>query len=252
MRIVTFNIRCAWSGDGINSFTHRAGMIYEKIRTERPDVIAFQEVTQPIEDFLRHSLCDLYDVYAYYRSANFDGEGLVIALLRDSVKLDGSEYFWLSPTPDVPGSRFAEQSNCPRIAVVTLCRDVKSGEVIRLCNVHLDHRSDEARLLGIKLVLSRIEKLQSERSLETVILGDMNAFPDSPPMTACFESSLGLRDLAENIPFTYHGYGQKQAKIDYVFVTHGISARATNTKIWDDEKDGIYLSDHYPIEVEYI
>ena len=47
MKIVTFNLDCCWDGaEGINSFIHRAGMIYERINAEKPDIIAFQEGRQ--------------------------------------------------------------------------------------------------------------------------------------------------------------------------------------------------------------
>lgn len=30
MKIVTFNIKCDWKTDSINSFIHRAGLVFEK------------------------------------------------------------------------------------------------------------------------------------------------------------------------------------------------------------------------------
>ena len=45
MKIVSFNLRCVWKGDGINAFIFRAGMIYDKIIREMPDVLAFQEMS---------------------------------------------------------------------------------------------------------------------------------------------------------------------------------------------------------------
>ncbi len=250
MKIVTFNIRCSWDGDGINSFIHRAGMIYDKIRAARPDIIAFQEIKPAQADFLRRIIGDIYDIEVFYRSENYDGEGLMIALLRESFAFEGLEYFWLSPTPHVPGSRFPIQSKCPRIAVIALCRELESGKIIRVCNTHLDHQSDEARLLGMRQLLSRIEQLQNEYPLETVILGDMNAEPGSSPMNACRDSSLGLTDLTDNLSVTYHGFFAKPAtKIDYVFATKNLAAAADEAQIWDEEHAGIYISDHYPVEI---
>ena len=247
MRIVTFNLRCPWDGDGVNSFIHRAGMIYEKIRAERPDVIAFQEVTPKNFDFLYNSLSDIYDVQVRYRSENYDGEGLAIALLRSSVELLHCKSFWLSPTPDVPGSRFENQSHCPRITVFTIVREKLSGRKLRICNVHLDHRSDEARILGARLLLSALEKERAD--IETVILGDMNAAPASCTIAEFRDSSLRLTDLTDGIDVSFHDYGRKAGKIDYVFATEELARDFESARIWDNVHSGIYLSDHYPIEV---
>ena len=251
MRIVTFNVRCAWDGDGINSFIHRAGMIYEKIRAERPDIIAFQEITQANAEFLCHAIGDIYDIEVFYRSENYGGEGLMIALLKETFAFDGVEYFWLSPTPHVPGSRFEIQSPCPRIAVIANCRELNSGKIIRVCNTHLDHKSHEARLLGMNLILSRLEAMQKDFPLETVILGDMNAEPNTPPISACLESALGLCDLTKKLSVTFHGYGRASTKIDYIFATKGLSSSADGLRIWDEVHEGIYLSDHYPVEISF-
>lgn len=53
LKVVTFNFRCVWKGygDGINGFVHRAGMVYEKIMREKPDVIMFQEILQDILNY---------------------------------------------------------------------------------------------------------------------------------------------------------------------------------------------------------
>ena len=250
MRIVTFNLRYSWDGDGINSFLHRGAMIYQKIREERPDVIAFQEVTEKNFDFLSKSLSDIYDMHVRFRSVTFDGEGLAIAFLKSNTELVNIESFWLSPTPGVPGSRYPSQSDCPRICVVAVFREFASGRVIRICNTHLDHRSEQARVLGVQLLLSRISKANEDIALETVILGDMNAQPDSLVISECKNSPLDLSEVTEKIKTTFHGFGLKSSKIDYVFASRGLALRA-EPKIWDDSHEGIYLSDHYPIEADF-
>ena len=54
-KIVTFNSRNVWmwSKEGINCFIFRAGLIYEKVNKEKPDVIAFQELLQKNLDLLK-------------------------------------------------------------------------------------------------------------------------------------------------------------------------------------------------------
>ena len=251
MKIVTFNLRYRWDGDGINSFVHRAGMIYEKIRRERPDVIAFQEATKENFDFISHALSDIYDMHMRCRSENFDGEGLAFAFLRGSAELLTLESFWLSPTPNTPGSRFEGQSPSPRIAVLATVRDLISCRMLRICNVHLDNRSEDARILGSRLMLSDIEKRNADVPLETVILGDMNARPDSAVISEMLNFSLELSDLTKDVKVSFHGFGKSAVKIDYIFATPQLAAISSKAVPWDELHSGIYLSDHYPIEVDF-
>ena len=222
-------------------------MIYDKLRTERPDVVAFQEVTGHIADFLRKSLSDIYDFYTFFRSENFDGEGITIATLKDSIVCHSIDSFWLSPTPRVPGSRFAEQSTCPRVASVGVYRERATGRLVRICNTHLDHVSDEARVLGVSLLLDRLATMNEEYPLPTVLLGDLNAAPDSATITVIKESPLALTELTAEIPVTFHDYGRNGLKIDYIFMSPSLAEKVISVEAWRDEKSGIYLSDHYPM-----
>jgi hypothetical protein len=109
MKLVTFNIRCAWHQDGINSFLHRAGGIASKIAAETPDVICFQECTDKIFAHLKILLPE-YHIVFNQRNADLRGEGLATALRKNTAELLGLDAFWLSPTPYVAGSRYEEQS----------------------------------------------------------------------------------------------------------------------------------------------
>lgn len=137
MKLVTFNLSCDWNScDGINSFVHRAGMIYDRILEEMPDVLAFQEVIPRSLDFLRR-LFPEYEFFGQLRTEHFDGEGLYTAVRRDTYDATAFEAFWMSPNPYEPGSRFPEQSECPRVCILTDLRNRKTGERLRLLNVHL-------------------------------------------------------------------------------------------------------------------
>ena len=73
MKIVTWNLRCIWSGyDGIYSFVHRAGIIYDKIMMEMPDVIGFQEVTVDSLQLMKRMLPE-YEFFGSFREENFIG-----------------------------------------------------------------------------------------------------------------------------------------------------------------------------------
>ena len=248
MKITTFNIRCKFDTDGINSFVHRAGFIFHKIQKEKPDVIAFQEVTEPILDMLEKMLTD-YIIVGQFRSANYDEEGLFTAIRKDSLQLLGLETVWLSPTPFVPGSRYEDQSMCPRICVHTQLRDRKSGLVFRLFNIHLDHISEKARVEGMEAAVDYINHFQARNKLPIMLMGDFNALPSSDVIAFCNKYE-GIRDVTSHIPFTYHEWGVKNNKIDYIYMSDELADKVTKVTPWDDKINGIWLSDHYPVCAE--
>ena len=56
-----------------------------------------------------------------------------------------------------------------------------------------------------------------------------------------------LVDVTCDIPFTFHDYGRQKLKIDYIFLSPSLADKVTAIDVWRDERDGVYLSDHYPV-----
>ncbi len=252
-KIVTFNARCVYDTvDGNNNFIHRAPLIRQKFVREKPDLVAFQEVTAPILADLEVILGDDYFFVGQMRSENYSGEGLYTAVKRSAFHLIRLETFWLSPTPFSPGSRYEVQSVCPRICVTTTLLHRASGKLITVYNNHLDHAEDKARRQGMRCVFSQMRKIQALFPSEVILLGDFNAFPADKVMKYSVEKApVPLFELSSDIPFTYHGFGKCQQKIDYIFVSQAFKEAWTNTTAWTDCADGIYLSDHYPVCAEF-
>ncbi len=249
VKIVTYNLRCTWmwSKEGINCFIFRAGLIYEKLGKEQPDIIAFQEVVEKQLVMLK-KLFPEYEFYGQGRDADFLGEGLYIAIRRDKWDCISHETFWLSPTPFVPASRFEIQSEYPRIAVIAELRHRETGKVIRLADIHLDNVCDEARIEGIRCVMGRVSELARTCPRPFMIMGDFNAFPDTETIRYCNEhEEPKLYDITSHIDFTYHGYGTAEEKIDYIYVTEDVKNAVIETDAWRTKYAGIYLSDHYPL-----
>ena len=250
MKIVTFNLRCAWRGDDINAFPNRGGMILEKLAEEKPDIVCFQEGTERNIAFLRRALPE-YDIVFNQRDADYSGEGLATALRRERVTLCRLNFFWLSETPEVPGSRFPEQSNCPRICQSLLVRTAE-GKLLRVYNNHLDHASDSARILGIHCLLEHIEQDNKTNDFPFFILGDFNALPDSETIRYCNTcQSVPITDLTAGCGGTYHDFGREEpSKIDYIYADRQMAGRPYTAAVWEDQMNGVYLSDHYPVAVE--
>lgn len=251
LNIVTYNIRFPWDGDGINSFVHRSGMVVSKIKKEAPDVICFQEGVDSNIDHLSDALPE-YHIVFNQRNADLGGEGLATAYRKDKFRLLELDYFWLSPTPYVPASRFEGQSSCPRICQSVTLKRRSDGKLFRLYNIHLDHVGDAARILGIKAVLDRVAQDKSKMELPFFILGDFNALPHSQTIDYCNNGSpVPIADLTRDIPVSFHGFGNKDhySKIDYIYADEQSASLESSVCIWDDCKNGIYLSDHYPISL---
>ena len=246
MKLVTFNIRCADCQDGGNSFRFRKPLILEKLRREEPDVICFQEVLPYVAVWLKESL-EGYYVVGCPRSAELEDEQVAVAYRRDRLNLISMETFWLSETPLVPGSRYPGQSVCPRTGTEVLLEDLRERRVFRLTNVHLDHEGAGARERGLQQILCKSRANALFPEVPAIIVGDMNAEPDAPEMAAL--KTAPYVNLTAGTGATYHGYGQADppVSIDYI-LTQGF--RCGKIERWTEERDGVYLSDHYPVCAE--
>lgn len=248
LKITTFNIRCVYRGDGVNAFIHRAGLIWDTVQTEKPDVIGFQEVTPSILNLLKVLLND-YEVIGHGREDNFDGEGLYVAVRKDTCSILSCDTYWLGENI-YKYSRIQGQY-CPRIFNTVKIKHLESGKLFRVYNAHLDCTPDEnVRAKEMNILLARATEEYNIHALPFVVMGDFNSYPHEAPITACnsFEA-VPLTDLTAHITHTYHEYGKytENFKIDYIFATKEFADAVVETRAWDVCNNGIYLSDHYPI-----
>ena len=254
LKIVTYNFRNDWYGevDEINGGIYRLGIMLEKVDKEKPDVICFQEMTQPIIDALERNMPE-YLIVGQLRNKDYTGEGIYTALRKETISLLGLDIFWIGPEPYVPESRFESQSKCPRICVMTMIRHKISGERMRVYNVHLDHIGEIARVEGIKCVINMALSDKKKMDLPVVLLGDFNAGPNSETIKYCNNlKEIVLTDTTKDIKTTFHAFGQREedCKIDYIFVSEELKDKVKSVYTWEDVKNGIYLSDHYPVVTE--
>lgn len=248
MKIATWNMRFVYKdGDGINNFIHRAGMVNEKIVNEKPDIITFQEIVPESLNMLKRMLPE-YDFFGHFKEADYvTGGGLYTAIRKDTFDIIALETFWLSETPYIPGTRYKNQSPVPRTCIMTMVRNKLTGELMRVFNVHLDHISDEARVLGIKCILEFIKDYNKKLKYPVILMGDFNSRPDGKAIEL---TNREFKDITGNIDITFHGYSGETEKIDYIFLSEEFNGRVNSVGVWDDVTDGIYLSDHYPVSAE--
>ena len=242
LKVCTFNMRCRTPHDGDNIFDNRTGRISDFINETSPDIIGFQEVTDFMRDWLKANLKD-YTVLGCGRNPNYTGEATAIAFKTADFDLISYDTFWLSLTPDVPGSNYGiDQSTCPRLATVAKLKKSDDTAPFYFYNTHLDHKGAMARLLGSAQIIQKI----SENGGNFIVTGDFNAYPDSPEIKAFTES--GITDCTSPIATTFHDYGRltRNSKIDYVFTNMKCDESLSYAQE-DNGVNGIYISDHYPV-----
>ena len=172
IRVVSFNVRYDTSRDGEDAWPRRKNDVIRFLSEQRPTIFGLQEP-------LKHQVAEIAEglgaEYARYGVGRDDGKnrGEFNPIFYDKTVLEiiDSGVFWLSETPDDPGTKF-RSSSLPRI--VTWGRFIirESSRSFYFFNTHFDHRGQEARLESAVLISRRILELCDMGP--AVLIGDFN------------------------------------------------------------------------------
>ncbi len=251
LNVASFNLRMDTDYDKDNAWKYRKDYACALIAFHDFDIFGTQE------GFL-HQLKDLTKSgkYAYTGVGRDDGkdagEHSAILYKTDRFKLLKEGNFWFSETPETPS--FGWDAEIRRICSWAQFKDNISGKKFYFFNVHYDHIAPIARRESSKLLLQRIKEIAGNEPV--FCTGDFNAEPESEPIQIIYNSGK-LNDsykITSTPPYgpvgTWHDYSldTKYDRIDYIFVTDGISIHKYGAL-----SDNIHKklpSDHYPIMVE--
>ncbi|MCU0362021.1 MAG: endonuclease/exonuclease/phosphatase family protein [Bacteroidales bacterium] len=254
LKVITFNIRYDNAGDGANAWQHRAVQVASFLNEEKPALLGMQEVLLRQYEYLDSALAG-YGSVAVGRNDGAQG-GEMNPVFYDEARLEllGSATFWLSETPQVPGSK-AWGSSLPRIVTWVKFSDRKTGQQFFMFNTHFAHDSDSARVRSSSMLLSEAERISE--GLPFIITGDMNMVPDSRGYMILTEQDNPESLLSDSFvvsaakPFgpkdTFNGFKDTagQGRIDYIFVTRGSEVLSHRTIFRKDR--GVFISDHWPV-----
>jgi endonuclease/exonuclease/phosphatase family metal-dependent hydrolase len=247
LKVESFNLRYDNPDDGINAWPKRQQLVLNHLQQTLPDVVGMQEVLAHQLDWLAEQLPN----YAFIGVGRDDGKraGEFVPLLyntRTLTKLD-SGYFWLSETPDVPGS-IGWLARLPR--VVTWAKFSHHNKVFFVFNAHFSHVSDLARQKSAEFLVRHIPTIAGDSPV--ILMGDLNTLDSESAYTTIIANpTLRFIDSAlvngHQPASTFNGFGTStdHKRIDYIFISKGLSS--SNYMTHEDRDGDSFISDHYPI-----
>ena len=270
IKVGSYNIRLQHGDKGTpNAWKNRKVDLANLIRKMDLDVFGLQEVCPSQADYLTNSLPQYVMVGVHREDGKRKGEASPVFFRKNRFMSLKSGTFWLSKTPDVPGSK-SWGTACTRVCSWTLLKDRETGKTFCFANAHTDHISELARKNGMLLLVKRMREF-APAGTPIVFTGDHNCTEDSEPakaISSILKNSLYATETSPAGPWrTYNGWKwesreltisealklpsanrEKQgSRIDYIYVSDGIKVKSH--KVLNKTRPGtkLYPSDHFPV-----
>ncbi|KAG0141043.1 hypothetical protein CROQUDRAFT_68755 [Cronartium quercuum f. sp. fusiforme G11] len=197
LKLATFNIRYAPLNSNLTApeapWSVRLPLIISQINWESPDILGAQEA-------LDHQYLDLVQRLGSQGYAGIgvgrndgkrEGEYAPIFWKEQKFELINHQYFWLSPTPEIPGSIGWDAGQPRMVTVVELrLKDIQKSRTLQILrrassessfyvmNTHFDNQGVLARQNSAILIRQRAEKLVNDTGKTLFLTGDLNSTPE--------------------------------------------------------------------------
>jgi endonuclease/exonuclease/phosphatase family metal-dependent hydrolase len=265
LKVMSFNVRYSYGkpqeaaaeNDWADPQFPRRERAVRVIHEFLPDILGVQEARDLQVNDLRAALPE-YDFYGLGRDdGKTQGEfsGIFYRSERFTKKDAGS--FWLSDTPEQPGTTFYQADNAvPRIASWVRLVETRSGRKIFVLNMHWDHIDVPARRKSAALVRERLSELA--KGLPAIVTGDLNAGEGSAEVRALRgdddhagrklnDSYRGIHRERKPNESSFGGWEGRTAGRRIDFILHTDDFQPTAAAIVRTNYDGRWPSDHYPV-----
>ncbi len=258
VRVMSFNIRYGTADDGENHWDQRREFLIDTIREFEPDLLGTQETLGFQKDYIAEQMSELESFGVGRDHGDDEGEMTATFYGRDRFEQIDGGHFWLSETPDVPGS-ISWDSSLTRMVSWLKLQDLQSEDEAELFffNTHFDHRGEQARLESAKLLRRMIDEIAGNSAV--IVTGDFNAGEGSDPYRTMFVDDsyrVRLRDTFRELhpdrgpeEGTFSGFAAENPtgdRIDWI----GCSEHWTieEAGINRTSREGHTPSDHWPVE----
>ena len=257
-RVMSANIRITGlepDAGTVNEWDNRKEYLIEVFRAYNPDIIMMQEVIYDSYAYCKEQLNDYFafgfegpEMDPFTEGYHFIGKN-VIFFSKERYELVSAGCYWLSEDPVIGGS-ISWETNRARHANWVRVLDRKTGKQMRLIDIHLDHKSADAKVNQAKLIVR--EAAQYQEYFPQILCGDFNSGKTTEQIVHFTEN--GWTDWydalhnGEEYGRTGHGFKGKShekpgRRIDYIF-TKG-NAKALSCEVLTDQRGEMYPSDHF-------
>ncbi len=265
-KLMSINVRCSmdsWSEaaaeNNWNDPDHpRRERAIRVIRDQFPDVLGVQEARDHQVDDLKAALPE-YEFYGVGRDdGGPTGEFCGVFWRADRFQCLDAGTFWLSNTPDVPGTTFDKAPDAlPRIASWVKLRDESDGQQLLVVNTHWDHLPpSDVRLQSARLIRERLPQLRGD--LPAVVMGDFNSTEDmaeqkelagenDPDGLQLLDSYREIHPDRQPNERTYNEFTGRTDGSRIDFIRHTRQLEPTAAEIVQTTYDGRMPSDHFPV-----
>lgn len=258
VRVGSYNIRFSDGDRGTpNDWDARKADLAAQVRRLGLDTLGLQEVCPDQAEYLRANLTE-FGFVGEHRNADLkNGEASPVLYRKSRFEALKSGTFWLSETPEAPGSKSWDTA-CPRVCTWALLAE-RGGRRLLFANTHLDHWSAVARENGMKLILERLSGLSE--GAPVVLTGDHNCRHGDAPAITARTVLCDARDVAESPDpgprNTFHSFGKfadnpRDLRIDFIYASDG--TRVLDFVTHGERRPGsdLYPSDHYPVSATLV
>ncbi len=244
--VMTYNIRNSRASDGVNSWENRKERLVQLVKKVNPDVLGTQEVLIRQLKYLNKSLNNYNSFGAGRNNGRHAGEHSAIFYRKDNYRFIAGGNFWLSETPQVPGSKSWDAA-ITRICSWVMLIDKRTGKELFVFNTHFDHKGKEARRESTQLLMRSIDSIAGDSPV--IVMGDFNFTPvDTAYKTLTGSGVLydSFREGAVNKTACGFNVSNKECnRIDYILYSSHFSCNSF--VIHTDNNGNYYPSDHLPV-----
>jgi len=253
LKIMTYNIRVDFGGDGSNNWEFRRDFLAQQIEFYEPDFIGTQEGKAHQLRYIDSTLTNYKFIGISRDNSKTDGEFCAVFYNEKKFKLIGESTFWLSETPEQKSKGW--DAAYERICTYGHFQDIKTKKEFYVFNTHLDHIGVTARTNGAKLILEKM-KVVNAKNLPVIFTGDFNSETTSDAYKLMVTVMNDSKNSSQSKPFgptgTFNNFEfQKPVTllIDYIFTSKN-NITVDKYAVLSDSKNCKYPSDHLPVFAE--